>query len=163
MYYRACDECIPIPACDRFANRHHTESEEERRKAVENVEYLTIVTGVALLQTFVFAIQVGSARVKYGIDAPAITGAPEFERTFRVHQNTLEQLVILIPSMWMFAQFWRPDIAAGLGLVFVIGRQIYRSAYIKDPSSRSMGFSIGAMATVILLLGGIIGAVMGLL
>jgi glutathione S-transferase len=130
---------------------------------VENIEYVAIVTGLALLQAFVFAIQVGSARVKYGINAPAITGAPEFERAFRVHQNTLEQLVILIPSLWMFALFWGQDIAAGLGLVFVIGRQIYRSAYVRDPAGRSMGFSIGAMATVILLLGGIVGAVMDLL
>jgi len=101
--------------------------------------------------------------VKYKINAPAVSGAPEFERAFRIHQNTLEQLIILIPSMWMFAQFWREDIAAGLGLVFVIGRQIYRGAYIKDPAGRSMGFSIGAMATVILLLGALVGAVMSLL
>lgn len=127
------------------------------------MEILVIVTSIALLQVFVFAIQVGSARVKYGVNAPATSGAEEFERAFRVHQNTLEQLVILIPSMWMFAQFWRPDIAAGLGLVFVIGRQIYRSAYLKDPSGRSMGFSIGALATVILLLGALIGAAMALI
>ena len=127
------------------------------------MEILVIVTSIILLQAFVFAIQVGSARVKYGVNAPAITGAPEFERAFRIHQNTLEQLIILIPSMWMFAQFWRPEMAAGIGLVFVVGRQIYRSAYLKDPGGRSMGFSIGALATVILLLGGLIGAVMGLL
>ncbi len=127
------------------------------------MEFLVIVTSIALLQMFIFAIQVGSARVKYHVDAPSISGAPEFERAFRVHQNTLEQLVILIPSMWMFAQFWPADIAAGLGLVFIIGRQVYRNAYIKDPGGRSMGFSIGALATVILLLGSLIGAAMALL
>ncbi len=73
------------------------------------MELLVIVTSIALLQVFVFAIQVGSARVKYGVNAPAISGAPEFDRAFRVHQNTLEQLILLIPSMWMFAQFWRAD------------------------------------------------------
>jgi uncharacterized membrane protein YecN with MAPEG domain len=127
------------------------------------VELLVIVTSLALLQVFVFAIQVGSARVKYGVNAPATSGAPEFDRAFRIHQNTLEQPIIIIPSMWMFAEFWRADVAAGVGLVFVIGRQIYRAAYIKDPASRSMGFSIGAMATVVLLLGALVGAVMSLL
>ena len=127
------------------------------------MELLVIVTSLALLQVFVFAIQVGSARVKYGVNAPATSGAPEFERAFRIHQNTLEQLIIIIPSMWMFAEFWRADVAAGVGLVFVIGRQIYRGAYIKDPASRSMGFSIGAMATAILLLGALVGAVMSIL
>ena len=127
------------------------------------MELLVIVTSLALLQVFLFAIQVGSARVKYGVNAPATSGAPEFERAFRIHQNTLEQLIIIIPSMWMFAEFWRADVAAGVGLVFVIGRQIYRGAYIKDPASRSMGFSIGAMATAILLLGALVGAVMSIL
>jgi hypothetical protein len=121
------------------------------------------VTCLILIQAFVFAIQVGQQRVKHGINAPAITGAPEFERAFRVHQNTLEQLIILIPALWIFASYWQAEVAAGIGFVFVIGRQIYRSAYLRDPAGRSAGFGIGAAATFILLLGGLAGAVMSLL
>jgi uncharacterized MAPEG superfamily protein len=124
------------------------------------VELVAIVTALALLQVFVFSFQVGQARVKYGVNAPAISGAPEFERVFRVHQNTIEQLVIFIPSLWLFATYWRADVAAGIGLLFIIGRQIYRGAYVADPAKRSMGFSIGALAMTILLLGGLAGAVM---
>lgn len=124
------------------------------------MEYVAIVTGIALLQVFVFSIQVGKARVATGTPAPAMSGPPEFERAFRVHQNTVEQLIIFIPAIWIFANYIRPDVAAGLGLVFVIGRQIYRGSYIGDPSKRSLGFAIGALSTIILLLGGIGGAVM---
>ncbi len=127
------------------------------------MEYVAIVTALALLQVFLFAFQVGSARVKSGVRAPAISGSPEFDRAFRVHQNTVEQLIIFVPSLWMFAHFVRPDIGAGIGVVFIVARQIYRAAYISDPAKRSMGFSLGAVAMIILLVGGLVGAVMDLL
>jgi len=130
---------------------------------VENVEYVAIVTGLALLQAFIFAFLVGKERVNHEIAAPAISGAPEFDRAFRAHQNTVEQLVIFVPALWMFAHFVRADIAAGIGLVFVISRHIYREAYVRDPAKRSAGFSIGALAMMTLLIGGMAGAVMNLL
>ena len=36
-----------------------------------------------------------------GIDAPAMTGHPEFERAVRAHANTLEWLPIFLPSLWL--------------------------------------------------------------
>ena len=127
------------------------------------MEYVAIVTVLSLLQVFVFAIQVGQQRAKHGVNAPATTGPAEFERAFRVHENTIEQLIIFLPAMWIFATYWRADVAAALGVVFIIGRQIYRNAYLADPAKRSTGFSIGALAMTILLLGGLVGAVMNLL
>lgn len=126
------------------------------------MELVAIVTGLALLQAFMFAFQVGQARVKHDCPAPATSGPPEFERAFRVHMNSIEQLVLVIPSLWIFATYVRPDIAAGLGLVYVIARQIYRGAYLADPSKRSMGFGLGALVLMVLLIGGMIGAAMRL-
>lgn len=127
------------------------------------MEFVAIVTGLVLLQVFWFSLQVGKARGVHDCPAPAMTGPPEFERAYRVHMNTTEQLVILIPSMWMFAHFVRADVAAGLGIVFFIGRLLYRSAYLADPSSRTVGFSVGFLAMMIMLVGSIIGAGMKLL
>ena len=124
------------------------------------MEYVAIVTCLALLQAFVFAVQVGQQRARHNVKAPAITGAPEFERAFRVHQNTLEQLIIVIPSLWIFSSYWNASVGAAIGLVFVISRQVYRSAYLADPAKRSAGFGIGAAATTVLLLGGLVGALM---
>ena len=126
------------------------------------MEYVAIVTGIALLQVFVFSFQVGKARETTGTPAPAMSGPPEFERAFRVHQNTVEQLIIFIPALWMFANYVRPDVAAGLGLVFVVGRQIYRGSYIGDPSKRTLGFATGALSMMVLVIGSIVGAVMSL-
>ena len=62
--------------------------------------------------------------------------------------------------MWIFATYWRPDIAAGLGLLFIVGRQVYRGAYMEDPTKRAAGFATGAIAILVLLVGGLIGAIM---
>jgi uncharacterized membrane protein YecN with MAPEG domain len=124
------------------------------------VESIAIVTALALLQTFFFSFLVGKQRAKHGVKAPTISGDPEFERTFRVHQNTVEQLVIFVPALWLFGYYVHALIGAGLGLVFIIARFIYRGSYLNDPSSRATGFGLGALVMMILLIGGLIGAVM---
>lgn len=143
----------------RILERQHIRKERNVEPIV-SMEPVAIVTALALLQLFIFAFQVGKQRAKHGIKAPAINGEAEFERAFRVHQNTLEQLVIFLPALWMFGYYVHVQIAAGIGLVFIIARFIYRGSYLKDPSSRTAGFGIGALSMMILLLGGLVGAVM---
>ena len=126
------------------------------------MEAMAIVTILALLQFIYFTAHVGQMRMKHGVKAPATTGDSEFERAFRVHQNTMEQLVVVLPAMWICGQFFNPLYAAGLGLAFIIGRFIYRASYLKDPTTRASGFMIGVVATFVMLFGGLVGAVMQL-
>ena len=121
------------------------------------MEAIALVTVLALLQAFVFAFLVGKARGTYGVSAPAISGDPNFEREFRVHQNSVENLVLVIPAMWIFGTYVHVMTAAGLGLLYIISRFIYRSAYLKDPKLRSVGFTLGAVCTMTLLLGSVVG------
>lgn len=127
------------------------------------MEAIAIVTVLALIQFFIFSMDVGKARVKYGVSAPSISGNPEFERAFRVQQNTLEQLIQFLPGVWMFGYYVHALWGAAIGVVFIIGRFVYRAGYLQDPSKRGKGFMISMAATAILLLGGLIGAVMNLL
>ncbi len=127
------------------------------------MEAAAIVTILIVLQTFWFAFQVGKARQKYGVSAPACSGDEGFDRAYRVHQNSVEQLVLLLPSLWVFAWFVNGEVAAGLGAVYLIGRQLYRNSYVNNPKSRGTGFSIGVLALAALALGGLWGAVMSLL
>lgn len=124
---------------------------------------MTLVTMAALIQFVYFSIQVGKVREKTGIAAPAMSGNDEFERANRVQQNTMEQLVVFIPSMWICGQYFNPLWAAGVGAVFVIGRFMYRAGYMRDAKSRASGFVTGFFASAILILGSVVGAVMGLL
>jgi glutathione S-transferase len=124
--------------------------------------YVAIVTVGALLQFFWFGWQVGVARTKYNIAAPACSGNEMFERHFRVHMNTLEQLVVFLPALWIFASFISPIWAAALGVVFIIGRAVYARAYVKDPQARSPGFAMSAIPMLLLMLGILIWAVWAL-
>jgi len=106
-------------------------------------------------------ILVGRMRGKHGVHAPAVTGAPEFERAFRVQMNTLEQLVLFLPLLWLATIYPVVSgyLAPGLGLIWLIGRVLYSSGYMADPAKRSLGFNIGAAAVLGLLVLSIVGIV----
>jgi len=124
--------------------------------------YVDIVTALALLQFIVFGFKVGGARGKYGVKAPATTGNEIFERHFRVQQNTLEQLIAFVPGLYLFSHYFNPLWGAGLGVVYLIGRELYSASYVKDPAKRGPGFGLTFLPTVILIAGGLIGAAMRL-
>ena len=115
--------------------------------------YVALVTVAALLTYFWMGLRVGRARAKSGVAAPAMTGDPILERHIRVHYNTLEWLPIFLAAMWLFAIYWNDLIAAGLGVVWIVGRIVYALGYVADPKKREAGFLIQLAATAILLFG----------
>ncbi len=67
--------------------------------------YATLIVLLALLQYVYFIVLVGQARGKYAVKAPATDGDERFVSTFRVQQNTMEQLIIFIPSVFAFSWY----------------------------------------------------------
>jgi len=112
------------------------------------MSYVVLVTALLLIQYMFFSIRTGLARGKADIKAPAMSGDENFERKLRVQINTLEQLIITLPAMWVCALYFRSDIAAIFGTVFFIGRALYSAAYISNPASRAPGMIIGFLANV---------------
>lgn len=125
--------------------------------------FVILVTMLLLIQYLYFMMQVGSARGKADLKAPAMSGDEHFERCNRVHMNTLEQLAVTLPSMWICAVYFRPDVAAILGTVFLVGRFIYSAGYVKEPSKRGTGMMIGFLANCALILIGLYVGVMQLI
>jgi uncharacterized membrane protein YecN with MAPEG domain len=123
------------------------------------MEFVALVILLALIEYVAFGGLVGWARGKYGVDAPAVSGHPVFERYFRVQQNTLEQLVVFVPAIWLFGTYVNATWAALLGLVFVVGRLLYLLGYVKDPAKREVGFGLSLLSVVVLLLGALWGVV----
>ena len=115
--------------------------------------YVAIVTLLALLTYFWMGLQVGRARAKCGIQAPAMTGDPVLERTIRAHYNTLEWLPLFLVPMWLFSLYWSDLVAAVLGLIWIVGRVVYQLGYVADPAKREVGFLIQALAVAVLLFG----------
>ena len=124
------------------------------------MELVAIVVLASLIQYTVFGALVGKARMTYKVEAPAVSGDPIFERYYRVHMNTLESLVLFLPSIFVFATYVSTDIAAALGVVFIIGRQMYLRSYVKDPKSRGAGYMLTFLPSTILAVGGMTGAIM---
>lgn len=121
--------------------------------------FVDLVALAALVQLFVFGYLVGGARTRYGVKAPAVTGHEMFERAYRVQMNTLELTVLFIPALYIAARYWPAGAVAGLGAVYVVGRQLYRQAYVRDPASRGLGFVVSIVPIALLLAGAAIGAV----
>ncbi|MEG3941656.1 MAPEG family protein [Microcoleus sp. S36b_A3] len=123
----------------------------------------SLITISALILYFILTLNVGRARFKYKVSPPQMTGNPDFERVVRVHQNTLEQLILFLPSLWIFSQFISPIWAAGIGAVWIIGRILFAWGYYQAAEKRAAGFGISTLATLTLLGGSLIGIIMALL
>jgi glutathione S-transferase len=123
---------------------------------------VAIIAAVALAEYGVFMVQCGQARGRFGVAAPPTVGHPVFERYFRVQQNTVEQLVIFLPALFLFAWFVNTRWAVLFGLLFIVGRALYARGYVADPAKRGPGFLCTVIANAALLLGGIVGALLAL-
>jgi len=122
------------------------------------MELVVIVIMLALLEYIWLGARVGLARGRTGVQAPAVTGNEEFERHFRVHYNTIEQLIMFIPGIWFFAQYVHVLGAVVVGLVFIAGRAMYAISYVKDPATRGVGMMLTVFPCYILILGALGGA-----
>ena len=114
------------------------------------MKYTALVTIAALVYTFILSGLVGAARSKTGVIAPAMAGQPDFDRAFRIHMNTIEQLVLFIPVLWLATSVVGDVWAAEIGVVWVVGRVIYASGYRKDAKKRGPGFLITLLPTAVL-------------
>jgi glutathione S-transferase len=118
---------------------------------MDGYHQLAIVTLLALLEYSILGVMVGRARQTYGVEAPATTGNPDFERYFRVHENTLEALIVFIPAVWIFSLSVNYHLGVLLGLLFVIARIVYAAGYLSAASKRSTGAITTALITGILV------------
>lgn len=129
-----------------------------------NLYFTALITLLTLLMYYGQSIKVGSARRKYGVKVPNTTGHPDFERIFRVHYNTLEQLPLFLIPLWLFALTVSSYYAGWLGLVWLIGRAGYTYGYYLAADKRhSYGSVLSYFAGAILILGALFGIISGLM
>lgn len=121
--------------------------------------WVEIVIALAVLEFVIFGMFVGRARGQYQVKAPATTGNEIFERYFRIHYNTLEQLIAFLPGIWLFANHVSVRWAAIVGAVYLIGRIVYFRGYAEAPEKRHIGSLLSMVPTLVLLVGGLGGLV----
>ena len=97
------------------------------------------------------------ARLEHGVHAPATIGHPEFERAFRAHANTVENMILYLPLLWMAAFFYGGQIPFWVGLIWIVGRVVYIAGYaMNDARKRGPGallcyISLAGLATLVVL------------
>lgn len=121
-----------------------------------NYHLPALITDLTLLLLFAVAWNVGRARVKYKIAAPATTGALGFELAYRVQMNTVENTLAFLPALWLFAWYVDPVWSGGLGAVWLLGRIWYAIAYSRDAKKRGAAFGLSMLAFTILAVGSLI-------
>ncbi|MDZ7957530.1 MAG: MAPEG family protein [Aulosira sp. DedQUE10] len=124
--------------------------------------WTSLITALTLLLYLVITINVGRARAKYKVLPPQTTGDPGFERVVRVQQNTLEQMVLFLPALWLFSFYVNSLWAAGIGAVWLVGRITYAWGYYQAAEKRMIGFVITSFSSVVLLLGSLVGIILSL-
>jgi glutathione S-transferase len=122
--------------------------------------YTALVTLLTVVLYFWTGMAVAKARQTFGVVAPATAGHTDFERVFRVQQNTLEWLPIFLPLLWLFALYVSDWGAAVLGLVWLVGRVMYIRGYSEAAEKRHQGFFVQGLASAALLLGTLAGIVL---
>ncbi len=124
--------------------------------------YVELIAILAVIQYLAFGVLTGQARRESGLKAPTMIGHDGFERMYRVQMNTLETLVAFLPALLIAGKYLPHSLIAGLGVVYLIGRTIYWRNYVKDPSTRSLGFALSMFPTLALVALAAVGIVMEL-
>jgi glutathione S-transferase len=117
------------------------------------MHWTTLVSLAALAVYAWMLTNAGRAREKHKVPAPSMDGPVEFLSAHRVQANTVEQMVLFFPALWLCA-FWLSDFWAALGgAIWVVGRILYALAYYRDPKKRTLGFMVTSFGSVALLIG----------
>ena len=121
----------------------------------------TAWTTLAVLVVYLWVIlNAGRARGTHQVKAPSMDGPLAFQSAQRVQANTVEQLVMLLPALWLCAYFLGDRWAAAGGVLWIVGRIVYALGYYQDPNKRGTGFTINMLVVAALMLGTAVGLLM---
>lgn len=123
------------------------------------MHWIVVIILLAILQYMIFSFLVGPTRGKYGVSAPKTVGNDDWERRYRVHQNTMEHLVAFIPAIWLCATYSYIEVAVVFGIIYLLARTHYAYSYIKDPKLRAPGAIFSFFPILFMVLAALAGAV----
>jgi glutathione S-transferase len=112
---------------------------------MNNYIYTSFITLLTVLLMFALTFNVGRARGKYQVHAPAVSGHELFERAYRIQLNTIENVLMFLPALWLYAIYIGDKGAGNSGVIWLIARVWYAISYQKNPAKRGLGFVISIL------------------
>ena len=107
--------------------------------------YTSFITLLTILLMLVLSFNVGRARGKYQVKAPAVSGHELFDRAYRVQLNTIENVLMFLPALWLYAVFLGDKGAGDSGVIWLVARVWYAVSYQLNPAKRGLGFLISIL------------------
>ena len=107
--------------------------------------YTSFITLLTILLMFGLTFNVGRARGKFQVRAPAVSGHEHFERAYRIQLNTIENVLMFLPALWLYAIFIGDKGAGDSGVIWLIARAWYAIAYQLNPAKRGFAFLISIL------------------
>ncbi len=136
-------------------------TEQINSEIVRSWRFTILATLGAVFMYQYVLIKVSKARTQYNVPVPDMHGPPEFDRVVRAHMNTLENMPLFLPLLWLTALIWG-DLWAGIfGWVWVIARFLYAWGYYREAGLRMCGFGISNSVNLLMLLGCLVGWLIG--
>ena len=126
--------------------------------------WTALVTVLIVAEYYAFTLPVLLARRRTGIRAPAMSGHPDLDRAIRVHLNTHEKLMVVLPLLWVAAFTVGDRPAAIAAAAWAATRLVYAVGYLRSARGRTLGSLLGDVFEFALLgmaLVGAVGAVRG--
>jgi glutathione S-transferase len=129
--------------------------------ATPDIILTAAVTILAALICLGTAILVARTRGKHKVSPPAMTGSLAVECALRVQGNTVEQVVIFLPLLWVAALYFHAIgwLVPLIGFCWCVGRILYAAGYMSSPGRREPGFVISVLSSIVLAILGVIGLV----
>lgn len=109
---------------------------------MEAYVYSAGVTVAACVLMMVLVFRAGLARGAGGVKVLETynTTNEKFIIATRIHLNTLENLALFIPLLWVATVYSWASVAAGVGVVWLLARIAFAYLYTKDPKTRAPAF-----------------------
>jgi uncharacterized membrane protein YecN with MAPEG domain len=100
-----------------------------------------LISLLALLQTFGLDVYISLNKFKRGVQDPEIVNDETFKKVYKIYNNTVSDLILFLPLLWMFSSLESDNMAGLLGIIWLFGRFHYDFAFFKNPSSRTISMA----------------------
>lgn len=114
----------------------------------ETLVLTILITLLALLQTFALDVYISFSKFKHGVQDPEIVNNENFKKIYKIYNNTVSDLILFLPLIWIFASLESDRMAGVLGLIWLFGRFHYDISFFKNPATRTISMATTSFVVI---------------
>lgn len=111
-----------------------------------------LVSLIALLQTFGLDVYISLSKFRHGVQDPEIVNNETFKKIYKIYNNTVSDLILFLPLLWIFSSLESDQMAGILGLIWLFGRFHYDFSFFKNPSTRTISMATTSFVVIVMFI-----------